>query len=135
MLLSKEITFDYAHRLAHHGGACSNLHGHTGRLVVEIEGTPDPTTGMVMDFSDLKAVLQPVRQRLDHVLILNVEFDSFLIEALRPFGFHITAFPFEPTAENLAKWAYNELRTSLPVSRVIFYETLNNWATYEGGEA
>ena len=132
MRLCKEIMVDYAHRLAHHKGQCANLHGHTGRMVVELEGTPDPTTGMILDFGDMKIALEPIRKQLDHATVLNSMEDGDLIHILSDRGFTITALPFEPTAENLATWAYNELGKTLPVSGVTFYETPNNWATYEG---
>ena len=132
MRLSKETTVDYAHRLAHHKGQCANLHGHTGRIVVTLEGEPDPTTGMLMDFADLKVAMEPIRQKLDHATVLNSNADTDLIVALDEFGFVVTPLPFEPTAENLAHWIYNELKGTLPVVSVTFYETANNYATYEG---
>lgn len=132
MKLSKQITVDYAHRLAHHTGQCANLHGHTGRIVVELDGPVDTRTGMVLDFGDIKDACKGIYEALDHTVVLNGEGDVGLVDALLSFGFRITVLEGEPTAENLARWVYNELKDSLPVCRVSFYETPDNWATYEG---
>ena len=131
MHLSKEITVDYAHRLAHHPGQCANLHGHTGRIVVTLEGEPDEKTGMILDFSDLKMALEPIRKQLDHATVLNSSMDGDLIDFLFAKASTVTELPFEPTAENLAKWIYDRLRSTLPIVSVTFYETANNYATYE----
>jgi len=63
--------FDAAHRLMHHKGKCKNLHGHTYRGEIEFVGKIDPETGMVQDFSDLKALVETQIQAFDHTVILN----------------------------------------------------------------
>ena len=60
MLLRKEFTFDAAHNLVQYHGKCEALHGHTYRLAVVLEGTPD-AEGMILDFCELSAV---VRERV-----------------------------------------------------------------------
>jgi 6-pyruvoyltetrahydropterin/6-carboxytetrahydropterin synthase len=48
-------------------GKCARLHGHSYRLLVTLRGPVDPATGMVINFSDVKAVVrEKVIHRLDH---------------------------------------------------------------------
>ena len=60
--LTKEFSFEAAHSLEGYDGACSQIHGHSYRLYVTIEGIPanregDPKDGMVMDFGVLKQIV------------------------------------------------------------------------------
>lgn len=41
MFVLKEFEFDAAHYLPEYNGKCERLHGHTYKLVVKVEGTPD----------------------------------------------------------------------------------------------
>ena len=48
-------------------GRQAEQHGHNYRLEVTVAGEPDPVTGMVMNLSDLKDVLErEVMSRFDH---------------------------------------------------------------------
>lgn len=48
-------------------GACSRLHGHSYHLRVTVKGPIDRETGMVMNFTHLKALVRErVIERLDH---------------------------------------------------------------------
>lgn len=58
----KEFTFSAAHKLEGYDGPCANLHGHTYRVIVEVEGFVDEGTGMLIDF----ATLSDARITLDH---------------------------------------------------------------------
>ncbi|MDR1049428.1 MAG: 6-carboxytetrahydropterin synthase QueD [Synergistaceae bacterium] len=89
MLLRKEFTFDAAHHLVRYHGKCEALHGHTYRLAVTLEGTPD-AEGMVLDFTELsRTVKERVISRLDH---------SYINDILE-----------QPTSENLALWVWKEI--------------------------
>ena len=57
MILIKEFEFDAAHYLPEYNGKCEKLHGHTYKLVVKIDGTPDKE-GMVIDFVRLKEIVK-----------------------------------------------------------------------------
>ena len=71
MIIWKEATFDSSHRLENTPfcdyGKCNNFHGHTYKLQVGIEGQPDPKTGMVINFVDLKAMIEELKEIVDHV--------------------------------------------------------------------
>jgi len=48
MKVGKYFSWDMAHRLIHHNGKCYNIHGHTYKTYIEIEGEVNKE-GMVME--------------------------------------------------------------------------------------
>lgn len=61
--ITKQFTFETAHALYGYDGKCKNLHGHSYKLSVTLLGEPisDATHvkfGMVMDFGDLKKIIE-----------------------------------------------------------------------------
>jgi len=59
-------TFEAAHRLTWHPGKCRNLHGHSYRLDVTVQGPLD-VNGVVIDFDVLTEVVErEVIDRWDH---------------------------------------------------------------------
>lgn len=116
--IEKEFKFEAAHYLPHHDGKCKRLHGHSwvGRvildsLVIEHSG---PKQNMVMDFADIKAIMQKdIDERLDH-WCLN---DTLPLES--------------PTAEAIAQFLFNAWKTSLPsLVAVRIEETCTSAAEY-----
>ncbi len=65
MKLGLVSEFDAAHSLPGYKGKCANLHGHTYKVEVVVEG-PVGDNGFVMDFYDLKKVLAKSLEDLDH---------------------------------------------------------------------
>jgi 6-pyruvoyltetrahydropterin/6-carboxytetrahydropterin synthase len=57
--------FDAAHFLPGYRGKCANLHGHTYKVEVVIEGQVGED-GMVLDFYRLKELLKAALSDLDH---------------------------------------------------------------------
>ncbi len=114
MILRKEYGFEAAHFIHNHPGKCRNLHGHSYKLFVSLEGTVNQETGMIIDFDDLsKVVVEKVIQRLDH---------RFLNDLI----------PLS-TAENISVWIWDELKPSLPLlCQVEVFETLDNSVIYRG---
>lgn len=102
--VTRSFTFEAAHRLPWHPGRCRNLHGHSYRLEVTVEGPVDEN-GVVLDFDDLKAVVQrEVVDRYDHTL-LNDLLDN-------------------PTAELIASDAWKRLEAAgLAPARLRLWET------------
>ncbi|MBF0481575.1 MAG: 6-carboxytetrahydropterin synthase [Desulfovibrionaceae bacterium] len=92
--------FCAAHRLPGHAGACARVHGHnfavTARLSAPDTGEPD-RSGMVMDFLDIKAILDSVLGELDHK-------DLNALPAFQN---------APPTAELLARHIFGRIKTAL----------------------
>lgn len=99
--VTKIFKFDAAHFLPEHSGKCADLHGHTYRLEVTVarkdgglvaEGS---SAGMVIDFSDLKAIVQrEIIEKVDHKMLNDI-------------------FPFRTTAENMVIRFYEVLEQQL----------------------
>ncbi len=102
--VSRVFGFEAAHQLPWHEGKCRNLHGHSYRLEVTVEGPVGPD-GIVVDFADLKVVVQrEVIDRFDH-RYLNDLLDN-------------------PTAELLAAEVWKSIETAdFAVSRIRLWET------------
>ena len=114
MILRKEYWFESAHFIYNHPGKCRNLHGHSYKLFVCIEGTPVPETGMIIDFDDLsKVVTEEVITKLDH---------RFLNDLI----------PLS-TAENISVWIWERLKPLLPgLCQIEVFETTDNCVIYRG---
>lgn len=136
--LKTESTFDAAHFLTDYHGKCENLHGHQWRVVVYLEQAELQTEGtckdMVVDFGDFKRAVRALTEAWDHTFI--IEEGSLKAETLRCLeseGFTLTILPFRTTAENLARYLFDQLRAQgLPVAQVDVYETPTNCAIYRG---
>ncbi|AKQ70774.1 6-carboxytetrahydropterin synthase [Myxococcus hansupus] len=117
MDIFKEFTFEAAHRLPNvpPGHKCSRLHGHSYRVEVHVRGPVGEQSGWVMDFSDIKESFEPVRLKLDHYYLNEIE------------GLE------NPTSENLSRWIWKRLRPGLPLlSRVVVRETCTSGCIYQG---
>ena len=134
--LKTKASFDSAHFLKDYEGKCSNIHGH--RWTVEIEVGAETlehdtqNRGMVVDFSNLKKDLREIADYFDHSLIMETGSlrqateDALLAENLR-----IVKVDFRPTAENFAKYIYDEMTSrGYKVIEASVYETPNNVASY-----
>ena len=66
---TKTFTFDCAHRLPYHEGLCKNIHGHTYKVDVTVEGGRQgrgPEDGMIIDFKRLKTICNKLFNKYDH---------------------------------------------------------------------
>ncbi len=142
MQITTRLEFDAGHRIPSHKSQCRNLHGH--RYAIEItlsgdiirqEGASDD--GMVMDFSDVKAIArQAIVDVWDHAFLVY-KGDTAVMEFLATMPGHKTVVMDSiPTAENMAAEAFRILEalyrdtygTHLKLERVRLYETPNSWA-------
>ncbi len=134
--LKTEASFDSAHFLTDYYGKCENLHGHRWRVVVYLEQGELQADGtmrdMVLDFGVFKRAVRGLADSLDHTFL--VEEGSLApetVQALEREGFSLTVLPFRTTAENLARWFFDQLEAQgLPVCQIDCYETPNNCAIY-----
>lgn len=128
--VTKEIYFCYGHRLLNYTGKCRNLHGHNGRVEIELAAEKLDPLGMVIDFDKIKSVIKDwIDRNLDHRMILN-EKDSF-VPVLRKRKEPYFLIPCNPTAENIAKAIYEyAAKSRLPVVKVTLWETPSSFAAY-----
>jgi 6-pyruvoyltetrahydropterin/6-carboxytetrahydropterin synthase len=94
----KDFSFAAAHAIRGHTGGCQNLHGHNYRVRVHLRARRLDELGMVLDFADLKAIMQEVVGPFDHRVLNEVP----------PFDERNT------TAELLAQYVFDEVAKRLP---------------------
>ena len=117
MEIWKDFTFEAAHLLPNvpDGHKCKRLHGHSYRVRVRVEAELDPTFGWVVDFAELAEAFEPLRLRLDHYYLNEIE------------GLE------NPTSEVLARWIWARLQPALPIlSAVEVNETCTSGCVYRG---
>ena len=102
-------------------GKCSNenFHGHNYELIVKIYGEIDQNTGMVIDLSYLKKIIEKeIEEELDHKnLNLDIPYFKKII----------------PTTENLAIYIWKKLNKAIELNckiTVVLYETPRNFVEY-----
>jgi 6-pyruvoyltetrahydropterin/6-carboxytetrahydropterin synthase len=128
--VTKQIEFCYGHRLLNYEGRCRHLHGHNGRIEIDIEAEKLDARGMVCDFADIKDTIKSwVDETLDHNLLLN-EADP-LVPVLKQRCERFFLMAENPTAENIAKLIFQHARKrGLPVVEVRLWETSTSFAAY-----
>jgi len=118
--IRKTFRFEAAHVLPHHPGKCARPHGHSYRVEVALSGPlqpAGPAQGMVLDFDELAAIVEPrVVERLDHVSLND------LIE--------------NPTAEHIALWIWDALAPHLStLHEIVVWETATACAVVRAEDA
>jgi 6-pyruvoyltetrahydropterin/6-carboxytetrahydropterin synthase len=117
MILFRQFTFDSAHFLPNvpEGHKCKEVHGHTYRMVIYMEDTIKKNEGWVMDFAEVKKVIYPILEVVDHKLLNNIE------------GLE------NPTCELIAVWLWNKIKPQLPIlTKIELHETPTSGVIYEG---
>ena len=120
--ITVEESFAAGHYLRDYKGKCENPHGHNYRVRVTLAGQELDKAGLLVDFKDLKELMKPVIERLDHQMMNDLE----------PFA------TVNPSAENLAKHFYEQTSAKLKaatngrvhVKEVTVWETDSTTATY-----
>ncbi len=127
----REIDFCYGHRLLHYDGKCKYPHGHNGRVEIEISSERLDQRGMVVDFNDIKRVIQKwIDQKLDHRMLLHHE--DPLVQPLKKLGEPVFLMKENPTAENIAKLIFDYASSQgFFVTQVKLWETFHSFAVYE----
>lgn len=119
--LNKEFTFEMAHALKDYDGECKYIHGHSFMLKVTIIGQPiddvnSPKNGMLLDFGDLKKLINThIINVFDHTLVLNENSSlnkSFLKN--KDLDQKIISTSFQPTSENMIIYFAEIIKKILP---------------------
>mgnify|MGYP003566079248 CR=1 FL=1 len=97
-ILIHETSISSAHFLRDYKGICSRIHGHNWKIRVEIRAENLNKEGMAIDFKDLKNLTLQVLSLFDHQNLNDIP----------PFD------KINPTAENIVKYFYKELKKILP---------------------
>jgi 6-pyruvoyltetrahydropterin/6-carboxytetrahydropterin synthase len=117
--LSVVKSFASAHCLREYKGKCENMHGHNWKVRAAFIGTELDKTGMLFDFTDIKAHLDKIMHYLDHKFLNEVP----------PFNI------VNPTAENIAAYIFAELKKvetgTAKVCEVEVWESETSSATAE----
>lgn len=112
--------FAAAHSLRNFKGRCEALHGHNWKVEVVVRGSSLDKAGLVMDFGELKALMNQALDALDHRYLNEVP-------------------PFDaqnPSSELIARHLYERIGAGLPeavsMARVSAWESEDSRATYLG---
>lgn len=112
--LMVKLHFSAAHRVEDYPGNCERLHGHNWTVEIYVENDKLDNLGMVVDFRTIKKKTKSVISLIDHQYLNDIE----------PFN------KINPTAENIAKWIYDQISKELKVSKVTVFESEDSSATY-----
>jgi 6-pyruvoyltetrahydropterin/6-carboxytetrahydropterin synthase len=111
------VRFESAHFLPHvpPDHKCRRMHGHSYRCEIHVTGPILEPQGWVVDFAEVRRAFEPLRKRLDHNLLNEIEgLDN-------------------PTGERIAAWIWAGLAPALPgLSRLVVYETESSFVVYTG---
>ncbi len=112
--------FAAAHSLRNFKGRCEALHGHNWRVEVVVRGSQLDQADLLMDFGELKQLMNQALDRLDH----------HHLNEIPPFDQH------NPSSEMIAKHLYERIAAGLPahvsMARVSAWESDDSRATYLG---
>jgi len=106
--VTKVIKFETAHQLTDsYSKECQTMHGHSYKCEVTFEGDVDSSTGMIIDFKEIKEILDPVIKKYDHQCFTKDKYNGY-----------------NPTAENMAQDIFDMVRfESMLIKRVRLWET------------
>jgi 6-pyruvoyltetrahydropterin/6-carboxytetrahydropterin synthase len=112
--ITRVFSFEAAHALKDYNGPCKNIHGHSYKLWVTVSGIVDAGTGMIMDFNDLKKIVnETIISKFDHALILYRK-DKMLKSQPVVKAENLLILPFNPTSENLIIYFSELIKKALP---------------------
>ncbi|MFA5779498.1 MAG: 6-carboxytetrahydropterin synthase QueD [Elusimicrobiota bacterium] len=129
-IVTVEDDFAAAHNLRNYNGKCEKLHGHNYKVRLTVSGETLDKSGMLIDFTVLKSILENVLSKFDHGYLNDIS----------PFD------KINPTAENIAEQIYKQIQFKIKKStvanlrfpsvqaklkiKVSVWETEKNFATY-----
>jgi len=108
-ILTVKDRFQAAHFLKEYEGKCEKIHGHTFHVEVRVSVESLDKIGIGIDFKFIKKALSEIMP--DHTLLNEV-------------------YDFNPSAENLSRHFFNELKKKFPVTSVTVWESEDASATY-----
>ena len=113
--LMAEDTFDAAHALRGYKGSCENLHGHSFRVQLFLNGDKLNNIGLLVDFREIKAKLKKVTDQFDHKNLNDLAY--FTNE--------------NPSSENIARIIFEKLKIEIPeLIKTTVWESPGTCASY-----
>lgn len=138
--LKRHFSFAGGHRLSKHEGLCKNIHGHNYDVWVTIRSPKLNQNDMVMDFKDLKGIVEPYLNQYDHCLIINQKDVHWAKPLADKLGFKVTIMDHEdrdPTAEVMAETffkfisgLFGRLFNEIQIDQVEVFENVKSSAVY-----
>jgi 6-pyruvoyltetrahydropterin/6-carboxytetrahydropterin synthase len=133
--IMRRVTFCAGHRLLGHEGKCNNLHGHNYVAEFHVTGQQQDEIGRILDFKLLKDKCKGwLDEHWDHAFLLW-ERDENALAAVRSCEPHrIYELPYNPTAENLARYLLEEVcpkllsGTGATAQRIVIWESEESYA-------
>lgn len=133
-----------AHALWNYDGPCRNVHGHSYRLFVTLEGTPlnkpgNPKDGMVIDFTDLKRIVKKeIVDVFDHVVVFSNVYDKDKTAMFNQMFGNTVVVEYQPTCENLVTDFAGRIMRQLPkqvkLHSLKLYETATSYAEWHADD-
>ena len=117
-----EAGFSSGHYLRNYHGKCENPHGHNYKVRVTLAGAELDASGLLLDFKQLKQVLRPVIDRIDHQMLNDLE----PFTTLNPSAENIARYFYDQTSEQLHDMTQGRVR----VKDCTIWETDTTSATY-----
>ena len=132
--ITKEFTFETAHRISNHPAACKHIHGHSYRLLVTVSAEEIQENDMIIDFKELKQIVnEKVIKTFDHALVLKRNDET--IKLAQNIDSKIFWMEYEPTVERLIEYIKIQIQNSLgkPVflKKLKLYETATSFGEWE----
>jgi 6-pyruvoyltetrahydropterin/6-carboxytetrahydropterin synthase len=115
--LTKEFRFEAAHTLPSlpEDHKCRQMHGHSFKVEISIEGVVDETIGWVYDHKRITDAMKPLLDRMDHSYLNDIE------------GLE------SPTIERMAAWFWKKLAPDLPgLAEIVIFETPTARCSFKG---
>ncbi|MDP4115074.1 MAG: 6-carboxytetrahydropterin synthase QueD [Bacteroidota bacterium] len=131
MKIAKEFRWEMGHRLPNHFGKCKNVHGHSYKMLVELEGDV-AESGMILDYFDLKQIVKPIVEEMDHAFMVNKK-DVEIVDLLDKLNSKKVIIDFDSTVENIClfilhKLEKHEFPENISGVKVKIYETYDDFA-------
>lgn len=127
----RKFTFCAGHRVFGHELKCANVHGHNYTLYVHASADSLDPLGRVIDFSELKARVEPwLQEHWDHTfLYYENDVEMKRLGSLAPKTKPWFSCPFNPTAENIASYLLSDILPSLLKETGITVVKIDLWET------
>ncbi len=143
--ITKIFSFETGHALYGYDGKCRNVHGHSYKLHVTVIGKPIEESGhaklgMVIDFSDLKKIVEEeIVDVFDHATVFNKNTPHReLAKELSSRGHNVLLVDYQPTSEMMILDFAGKLKKRLPenirIHSLRLQETESSYAEWHAAD-